>query len=158
MSDYNKLIVGVSLPSAMTVTVGQGPKVTLPDLVAVGRNGSTEYKSYNETTKTWAIPLGAGDWVLTLTLPQAQWFEGALSCSVPSTSTFVWWGAISGVDQLVAWSATVAATSGDPKDPWPPPGTPTVTLGNASATWFTTRLTDLRNNQNTPRGVALGFP
>lgn len=157
MTDWNKLIFGVNTTSQVTLTIAEGPKAPSADLVAVGRDGSTQYKSYDEDGQAWELTLAAGDYVLTLTLDEAQWFEGALTSTAGATVNCVYYGPYNGVDETVAWAETVAATSGDPKDPWPPPGTTLVTLPTVSREWFTDRLSQLRAAQVTPRDAALGF-
>ena len=79
MTDWNKLIFGVNTANQVTLTITLGPKKASADLLAISRDGSAQTKSYDEVTRSWEITLPAGDHVLTLTLTQAQWFEGALT-------------------------------------------------------------------------------
>jgi hypothetical protein len=157
MTDWNKLIFGVNTANQVTLTITLGPKKASADLLAISRDGSEQTKSYDEATRSWVITLPAGDHVLTLTLTQAQWFDGALTSTAGASVNYVYYGPYNGVDETVAWAETVAATTGDAKDPWPPPSGTPVTLATVSKDWFTDKLATLRADQNTPRGASLGF-
>jgi hypothetical protein len=111
------------------------------------RRGDKEPSSVDCVDGSWTKDLDAGDYIVEIQVE--DWVAGRLDIVTELTSgqrppAFVYHGPLPRRPQpigLVAWEGTVLYID-DSKDPWPPPPPPLrVTLGPASAEWFTAALT-----------------
>ncbi len=151
MEQQNKLTFGVHLTTSTTLVIASGPKRPMPDMFALSSAGPTEYKSYDEEAHHWSFPLAAGDYVVRLLIEDEC--DETLAITTAAPVLLVYYGPVSG-DTTVAWS-TASATSGNPKDPWPPPSNPYVTLPSASFAWFDAQLRALQMDPPPPRSGRL---
>lgn len=151
---YTKYLSGISMADETTVLVTTDD--TSPDLTALVytlKRGETSWvpHSYDSLAGGWPVELGDTDYVLKFDVDSTKWFAGEMTVTHPTTTTFVWHGPSACGHETIAWSDKSAVAGEDPKDPWPPPGTP-VTLGSTSQTWFHTELHNARAATVTPLG------
>lgn len=140
MATETKLLFGINTVEATTLTV-PGPATAQPALIATCRDGSVITAPYDLGAKRWVIGLGTHDYVIKLALTKTEWFDGALTITAGAYANYVYYGPVpGGADATVAWRALVADSSGDPKDPWPPPGPDLVTLPPVSFAWHDATL------------------
>jgi hypothetical protein len=125
------------------------------------RHGSCEPSSISCDDGVWTTELDTGDYLFEIQVEEEHWVAGRLDIVIELASgqtspVFVYYGLLPGSPPtvgLAAWEATsqyvdppTSSATGDSKDPWPPPPPPPprVTLGSASAAWFTTEIAAAR--------------
>jgi hypothetical protein len=159
-----KLLFGVNHPGSgnITLTISGGPSgTTMPNILAEDSTSKVTAGVYNAGTQEWSITLTPEDYVVRLDLAANAWFNGQLPITASAAVNFVYYGSLTS-NTTVAWNDTTALGRGDPKDPWPPPVTPYITMAPASYTWHDTQLQaassalpkDLQLSFDEPREVA----
>ncbi len=143
MDIYTKLIFGLHVTEEVTLVV-DGDKANPAAQLVVLTQGqpSPAVVSYDAGAHGWVVTLGAKDYLVSLEVSDDQWWDDDVSAhgANDDTLTFVVHGPEDANEEhhTDAWQATSA--KGDPKDPWPPPESPLITLPTASLAWFDDKL------------------
>lgn len=94
-------------------------------------NGPDDTATHAPQGNEWTLTLDERDWVLQVTGPDDEMWEG-LTVTLSSAATLV----TRPEKQDKIGETSAAATTDDPKDPWPPPGAP----AQVDTTWLAPKL------------------
>jgi hypothetical protein len=149
MSSEVKLICGIETSQSTVVNITAGIEHDAPQLSVITRNGCTVPVSYVDDK--WTTTLAAGQHILVIKVnTEDEWFEDEPQFELSQNAKIViHLSSSNSVEYTQVWQADTGVAS-DPKDPWPPPGTP---VSMSDKTWFASVLSDWYTDIYNPRGT-----
>ena len=142
MPDRYCLASGLVVVQAGDLTASAAPASPQGPLTIRPRGAKDLVVPYDADKGMWRIALAPGAYVVSQLVPDPKALNDKVTLSPPKGSSFVYLGPKSN-GASYGWAADEATiTRGDPKNPWPPPQAPEISLGSAKV-WFDVELAEI---------------